>query len=377
MRPRILFISGRETGYIRNRVLIRALQLHFDILNLSSNARGTAARTLFGLARFVAQRPAYDLCFVGFYGHPLAIALAVLQRAPGVAGEHGQPPRIGMRPPMVFDAYVSTYDTLCEDRQWFRPQSVAGRLARWLDRQSCRAADRVLLDTEAHVRYFVEHLGVPRNKLEAVYVGCDETLFYPRQSRPQKQGDGDTLVFYYGAYLPLHGTEVIVQAAHRLRDRPDIRFVIGGDGPRSAYVRRMAEELDLNNVDFSGWIPLEQLPGAIDRASICLGGHFSTVPKAARVISTKTYQFIAMRRATIVGDNPATRELFTHGEHVYAVPMGDPGALADAIRALTDQAEVRERIAAGGYALYQERLTTEAIGRQLATLITDAMSGTR
>jgi glycosyltransferase involved in cell wall biosynthesis len=370
MRPRILFISGRETGYIRNRVLIRALQLHFDILNLSSNARGTAARTLFGLARFVVQRPAYDLCFVGFYGHPLVIALSVLQRALGAAGKQGRPP------PIVFDAYVSTYDTLCEDRQWFRRRSPAGRLARWLDRQSCRAAERVLLDTEAHVRYFVEHLGVPRNKLEAVYVGCDETLFYPRQSCPRKQDDGTTLVFYYGAYLPLHGTEVIVQAAHRLRDRPDIRFVIGGDGPRSAYVRCMAEELDLNNVDFWGWIPLEQLPGTIDRASICLGGHFSTVPKAARVISTKTYQFIAMRRATIVGDNSATRELFTHGKHVYAVPMGDPGALADAIRTLADHAELRERIAAGGYALYQERLTTEAIGRQLAALVADAMSGT-
>jgi glycosyltransferase involved in cell wall biosynthesis len=370
MRPRILFISGRETGYIRNRVLIRALQLHFDVLCLSSNARGTAARTLLGLARFVVQRPAYDLCFVGFYGHPLTVALSALQRVLGATGERGP------RPPIVFDAYVSTYDTLCEDRQWFKRQSVAGRLARWLDRQSCRAADRVLLDTETHVQYFAEALGVPRNKLEAVYVGCDERLFYPRESGPRAQGDGETLVFYYGAYLPLHGTEVIVQAADRLRDRPDIRFVIGGDGPRSAYVRRTAKELDLSNVDFCGWIPLEQLPGAIAQASICLGGHFSAVPKAARVISTKTYQFIAMRKATIVGDNPATRELFTHGEHVYAVPMSDPGALAHAIRTLADHAEIREHIAAGGHAIYQERLTTEAIGQQLAALVADAMSRT-
>jgi glycosyltransferase involved in cell wall biosynthesis len=92
------------------------------------------------------------------------------------------------------------------------------------------------------------------------------------------------------------------------------------------------------------------------------------------VISTKTFQFIAMRRATIVGDNPATRELFTHGENAYAVAMGDPGALADAIRTLADRDALRDRIADGGYALYREQLSTAAIGGQLAGLIHDLLS---
>jgi glycosyltransferase involved in cell wall biosynthesis len=371
MRPQILFISGRETSYMRNRVLIRALQQHFDILILSSNARSTVMRTLFGLLRFLVQRPNYDLCFVGFYGQPMAIALSVLQRARLSA-------RNGGTPPIVFDAYVSTFDTLCQDRQWFKPRSLVGRLARWLDRHSCRVVDRVLTDTKAHARYFVESLDVPEDKLETVYVGCDESLFSVQNRDRQlqkKRSAGEFQVFYYGAFLALHGTEIIIKAAHLLRDRPDIHFVIGGDGPRLPHVRRSAMELGLDTVEFVGWIPLEQLPGYISRASLCLGGHFSTVPKAARVISTKTFQFIAMHKTTIVGDNPATRELFTHGRHVYAVTMGDPGALADAIRTLADQAEVRERIASGGYALYQERLTTQAIGRQLAAIITEVMPG--
>jgi glycosyltransferase involved in cell wall biosynthesis len=92
------------------------------------------------------------------------------------------------------------------------------------------------------------------------------------------------------------------------------------------------------------------------------------VPKAGRVISTKTFQFIAMRKPTIVGDNVATRELFVHGEHIYAVPMGDPIALAEAISELADTPALREHIAGGGYTLFQEKLTVRAIADGLSLL---------
>jgi glycosyltransferase involved in cell wall biosynthesis len=97
------------------------------------------------------------------------------------------------------------------------------------------------------------------------------------------------------------------------------------------------------------------------------------VPKAARVISTKTFQFVAMKKPTIVGDNPATREVFVPGEHVWAVPMGSPEALAEAIRILVDDQALRQRIAAGGYDVFQQRLTTRAIAEQLAPVLEETV----
>ncbi len=354
MRPRLLFISGREMDYIRNRVLLNALRDRCDVTVITANVRSTVARTACELARFIAQRPPYDVCFAGFYGQPIAVALSVLQRKP-----------------IILDAYVSTYDTLCEDRRLFPPHSPVGVLARWLDRRSCQAATRVLTDTQAHARYFAENFAVPRSKLAVVYVGCDEAIFYPREDHltdPQHFN-----VFYYGNFLPLHGTEVIVQAAALLRRRPDVRFTVGGDGMRYPAVRQMVAELSLTSVDLVGWIPFEQLPGYIARASVCLGGHFSTVTKAARVISTKTFQFIAMRKPTIVADNPATREIFVSGEHVYMVPMGDPMALAEAIETLANDPALRQRIAAGGYGVFQQQLTTRAIVNRLTSIVEDAL----
>ena len=350
MRPRLLFISGRELGYIRNRVLLKALQDRFDVTVITANVRSTTVRTIYELTRFIVQRPQYDVCFAGFYGQPIAVALSILQRKP-----------------IILDAYVSTYDTLCEDRRWFPPHSPVGVLARWLDRRSCQVAAWVLTDTQAHARYFADNFAVPKDKLAVVYVGCDEALFYPREDHLTDQHHFN--VFYYGNFLPLHGTEVIVQAAASLHHRPEVRFTMGGDGMRYPAVQRMIATLSLTNVDLVGWIPFEELPGYIARASLCLGGHFSTVPKAARVISTKTFQFIAMRKPTVVADNSATRELFISGEHVYMVPMGDPVALAAAIETLADNPALRQRIASGGYEVFRRQLTTSAVADHLASII--------
>ena len=350
MKPRVLFISGREVGHIRNRVLLQALRTHFEVLVHTTDTPGTVSRIAMGVAGFSIRRPDYDVCFAGFYGQPLAIALSRLQRKP-----------------IVLDAYVSTYDTLCEDRRWFSPRSPVGRLAYWLDRRSCDDARYVVTDTLTHARYFQETFHLPHDKFAPIYVGCDETLFYPRD---QAHKDSSRIeVFYYGSYLPLHGTDVIVQAAALLRGRPEIHFTLGGDGSGHAAIQRRIAEMGLANVDLLDWIPFDQLPDYIARASICLGGHFSTVPKAGRVISTKTFQFIAMHKPTIVADNPATREVLVHGEHVYMVPMGSPAALAGAIQDLAGDPALRRRLAAGGSDVFRQRFSMGAIANSLMPIV--------
>ena len=349
MRPRVLFISGREVNYIRNRVLLAALEKFCDVTVLTGKGQNIPSRILTGLIQFITHRREYDICWAGFYGQPFALILSLLQRKP-----------------VILDAYVSTFDTLCEDRALFHPRSLPGRLAYWLDRKSCQTAGLVVTDTQANAQYFAQTIGVPEKKLRVVYVGCDESLFYPRPDISPSSTYCE--VFYYGSFLPLHGTEVIIQAAALLKNRRDIHFTVGGNGPQFRKIKEMVGRLDLKNVSLVGWIPTDQLPVYIAHASICLGGHFSTVPKAARVIATKTFQFIAMRKPTIVGDNGANRELFVHREHIYAVPMGDPIALAEAIGELADTPTLREHIARGGYTLFQERLTIGAIADGLSIL---------
>jgi len=334
-------------------VLIAALRSRFHVTVLTSNAPNTLLRIVAGLGRTVLTRKDYDVVFVGFYGQPLAIALARLQGRP-----------------LVLDAYVSTFETLCEDRQIVRSESILGRLAAWLDRRSAQVASQVVTDTVADAQYFHCRFGVPEDKITAIYVGCDDALFFPRSGR---QVDDRIDVFYYGSFLPLQGIDTIIKAAAELGHYPRFHFTIGGSGMRYAQIKEMVDRLALVNVDLVGWIPFDELPAYIAQASICLGGHFSKGAKAARVISTKTFQFLAMRKPTIVGANAATAELFEDGRDVLAVPMGDPTALAQAILRLGGDAELCAALADNGYALFQDKLTTEAIAERLAAVLEKAL----
>lgn len=354
MRPRIFFLSGRETEYIRNRVLLTALRRCCDVISLTGNGRNIVTRSIGGLLKWGVQRPVYDVALAGFYGQPIAIILALFQRRP-----------------VILDAFISTYDTLCEDRKLFHPHSILGRLAYWIDQKSCQLAQIVLTDTWANAQYFSSQFGISKEKFRVIYIGCDESIFHPQPDVLPTSSQCE--VFYYSSFLPLHGVETIIQAAASLKNRKDIQFIIGGYGPLFESIQRMVQGFRLENVNLIGWIPLERLPFYISRATICLGGHFSLIPKASRVIATKTYQFIAMSKPTIVGDNPATRELFTHRNHVYAVRMGDPASLADGIVELVETPHLRNFIAENGYMLFKSRLAIDKIVDQLKDLIEEVL----
>jgi glycosyltransferase involved in cell wall biosynthesis len=357
MKTRILFVCGREPQYPRNEITLRALKENFEVIEVTDNIRGSLTlRTLRLLPKLllgVKKRP--DFIFVGFYGHLLLPLVNLLARKP-----------------IIFDAFVSTYDTLCFDRKWFKPNSVGGRLAYWLDRYNCLLADKVLLDTKTHADYFVKTFDLPREKFSVLYLGYDDSTFYPRKVPPSEDPQ-QFIVFYYGSFLPLQGIEYIIRAA-RLLEHETVKFEIAGRGPTYREIRRLANDLATTNVDFVGWIPYHRLPIAIARASICLGGHFSAIGKAQRVIAGKTYQFLAMAKPTIVGDNPANRELFTHRKNVYMCRMADEEDLATAIMTLKDDQRLREQIAAGGFRLVTNTLNTQKICQSLISIIEEVFS---
>jgi glycosyltransferase involved in cell wall biosynthesis len=350
-KPRILFTCGREGQYVRNLLVRRALQQRFDVLEVIDNRPGSLLlRNLRLIPRLVpALRTHPDLVFVGFYGHLLTLFLSRLTRAP-----------------ILFDAYLSTWDTLCFDRQRFAPRSLPGRLAFALDRQAGLAARHTLLDTMTHARFFGETFGIPDSRLSAYYVGYDEEVFYPR---PATETASHFRIFFYGSFVPLQGVETIVRAAKLLEAERGIEFRIIGTGLDSPRVHRLAKELGVQRVDWLPPVPYAQLADEIAAASLCLGGPFGSSGKASRVIAGKTFQFLAMAKPTIVGDSPANREVWTHGQDVWMCRMADPEALAAAILELKRDASLRERIAQCGYEHCRKSFGLESQAARLQQII--------
>lgn len=352
---KFLFICGREIDYTRNQVLLRAFRRIGEVETVVETG---AAKSLILRSTRIALRAipkcifkSYDLIFVGFYGHLLMIPIGLLSKRP-----------------IIFDAFVSTYDTLTSDRQSFTQQSLIGKLAALLDQIACHLANRILLDTPAHEHYFSTTLGVPENKLSSIPVSCNEEIFRPKVISGDK-----TIVLSYSSYLPIHGIETVIEAAKILEHEP-IQFLLIGRGPLYDNVLQRAHDLGLNNVTFKPPITLQYLAEEIATASICLGGHFGASDKANRVIPGKIYQMLAMGKPVIAADSLANRGLLQHGISAYLCPQADPIALANAILDLHRDPQLSKRIGLGGREIYERFCSESIVTDKLRQLISELIN---
>ena len=351
---RFLFITGRETTYQRNDVLRRAFRRLGEVEELGVMKRpnsiflNSIKVSLQAIPRLLTKD--YDLVFVGFYGQLLMFPASLFSRFP-----------------ILFDAFVSTFDTISSDRKQISPRSPLSRLLISVDQEACKRASHVMLDTQAHADYFSEVYGIPSSKLSAIPVGCNEEIFYPRGDlKPNSK----TRVLYYSSYLPLHGVGTVVQAAHELRDWP-IEFVLIGEGQSYQETRELAVKLGVQNVRFLKSVPLEDLPTQIASADICLGGHFGKSEKAARVIPGKVYQILAMEKAMIASNRGANLDLLQHEDSAYLCNPDDPVDLAQAILHLHQNSELRKKLAGRGRAVYQAHASEEVITKSLKSIVED------
>lgn len=338
---RVVFWGTYDIGKPRVRILLRGLreagveiiECHADVwqgIEDKSRIRGWFAwlRAAAGwLASYPClvlrymQLPRHDAVVVGYLGHLDVLILWPFARLRGV--------------PVVWDAFLSLYDTVVEDRKLIgRSHPLAYFLKGW-ESLACRAADLVMLDTQAHADFFSQAFKVPRTKLAAVFVGTEPEIFSPRsQQMAERSTNDDLTVLFYGQFIPLHGVETILRAAQLLKGEP-VRWILIGQGQVEPQIRSMLDSHPLPKLRWIPWVSYPQLPEWIGRADVCLG-IFGASAKAGRVIPNKVFQILAAGKPVITRDSPAIRELLApDAPGVYLVPPEDPAALAEAISRLT------------------------------------------
>jgi len=314
-----------DPAYARTRVLTAGFTAHdWRIIECRADPRRFR-----GLSKYVELYRQYrrirnepiDLALVAFPGHTVVwLARFLFGRA------------------IIFDAFLSLYDSNVLDRKVHGPSSLAALLDWFWDWSSIRLAHCVLLDTDQHIEYFVRTFGIARQRCIRVWVGTDTAVFYPRPSETP-----DFTISFHGTFIPLQGIAYILDAAHLLKDEP-ISFNLIGKGQEYTAMRQKAERLGLTKVRFVDPVPYEQLPELISSAQLCLG-IFGDTKKAPRVIPNKVYECMALGKPIITADTPAIRELQVYGAlPLVLVPPADASALADAILALHTDPAHRARL---------------------------------
>jgi glycosyltransferase involved in cell wall biosynthesis len=364
-----VLVAGTFDDDARSRVVIEALRLSgadLDIireplwgsqryvlvnqpkLRLGLRALRAYARLLWRVSK--AKRS--DLVVVLYPGHldmPLISAIARLKHTP-----------------VLFDMFLSAYDSLVTDRSYRRPGSAFARAARVVDRVACRCADLVLADTPQHADHFAHLTDVSRERFRVLWVGAPDEVFRPLTAISPISN----LVLFYGTYIPLQGVDTIVRAAKLLEDE-GIRFLLIGEGQERPRIETIVQELSIQNVELRGLIDLEELPAQIASAALCLG-IFGTTAKAARVVPHKVFQCLAVGRPVVTADTPAIQSAFD-GE-VATAPAGDPRALAIAIRDLLGDESRLSSLASAGHRRYERDYSERALARQIGRIVDELVT---
>lgn len=314
-------------------------------------------RSYVGALRRYAQVGDYDVMIVGYPGYLDVFPAKILA---SLAGK-----------PLIFDAFISLTEAAIEDRVLVQPNSLTARLLRLLDRYSCGLADLVLTDTDAPIQHSCEDIGVNPGKLRRAYAGADGIYAGPSA---QVRKDDSFQVLYFGAYIPLHGVNYIVEAAKILEHVSDIQFELVGREETYDQVVALAERLRVSNVTFHHvWLSAEALMADhILPADLCLG-IFGDTPMAKRAVPTKVYVALAAGKPVITGDSPAAREVLVHGRDALLCEMRNPRALAQAILLLRRDRSLQERIAGEGHKSFLRRFSPGAIGATVKDFLTEIM----
>ncbi len=367
---KVVFWGTYDTGKPRTRILLRGLQengvtvsechstVWYDVED-KSQVRGPVSR-LGILIRWISKYPSlitrylksprHDAVVVAYMGHLDVLMLWPFARM--------------RRIPIVWDAFLSLYNTVVEDRKLvskWNPLAVVLYCWEWL---ACRACDLLILDTQAHADYFADKFHVEKKELKAVFVGAEVETFHAAAGTTGMQRDDALLILFYGQFIPLHGIETIVRAARKMKNEA-VQWVLIGKGQEAEKIQMMLDHEQIPNLQWIPWVEYNELNDWIHKADICLG-IFSDSEKASRVIPNKVFQIIACGKPLITRDSPAVRELLSPEDPgVYLVPPNDPQALIDAIHACLQTQErsrpLHERL--------QGIITPVAVGKQFGNHI--------
>lgn len=274
---------------------------------------------------------------------------------------------------LVFDPAISYYDEMVITQNVASPNSLRGRYLKILDDVSFRLADCVVWYMPADCDHFKNLFPSLRGKQVWSPPAIDEQIFTVLPPKPRGE---QFVVHFNSSYLPTHGVDVILHAAHLLQDDAEIIFDLVGRGPTYESIVALAASLNLRNVIFRDSILPSELPQAYLNADVCLGAMRNDA-KLARLIELKVISAMASGRPVIAADSPLKRLFFKPDHDIVLVTPSDPHALADAVRKLKEDSAWAARIAQAAPHTARRHFSLDQVSRNFTQILSNVLQKRR
>lgn len=262
---------------------------------------------------------------------------------------------------IIYNALCSEYERKIISRGLAAPSSIKAFYYWLLDYLACFGASLVMLETQHQIDYFVKAFHLRAQKCLLAWTGVDDRKFH---IAPEILKFEQFTILFRGRFLPEAGVEVAVKAAKELEALP-INFLILGAGQELPKVQRLIEELKPAHLTLrTDFLSDEELLETMQRCHVSLG-QLGDHDRLTRTIPHKAYESIALTLPYLTARNPGVMELFEDGVTCIAFTPADSHDLAEKIKWAYENQSKLTQIAGNAFAIYQKRLTTEALAQRL------------
>lgn len=233
-----------------------------------------------------------------------------------------------------------------------------------------RNADIIVSVTESFVSHIENRGG--RGKVAVIKNSVDLDLFDTDVSdaglRQQYGLDGRFVPAYVGTHGMCHGLDTLLDAAQKLAHRPDIAFLMVGDGAEKKRLQARRDELGLTNVIMLDQQPKEMMPRiwSVCDASLVL---LRKTELFTKVIPSKIFESMAMGKPIILGVRGESLELVEDAGAGIGIEPENADELAAAICRLADDRALHQRMAASGQAYVREHFDRRKLAAQFLDLL--------
>jgi glycosyltransferase involved in cell wall biosynthesis len=161
--------------------------------------------------------------------------------------------------------------------------------------------------------------------------------------------------------------QVIVEAATLLKDQPDIRFVVFGNGSRWDWMGEQVKSRGLTNLHLPGRFPMQIMPGLMQKAAALLVS-LADEPIFAATVPNKVQAYMAAGRPILACLNGEGARLVQEAGAGVAIAAEDAQGLAEAVlRLYRMPAQERLEMGANGRRYFKahfdhNRLVDDLIG---------------
>lgn len=173
-------------------------------------------------------------------------------------------------------------------------------------------------------------------------------------------------VFLYAGIIGIaQGLEIIIEAANKVKDKTNLKFVLLGNGPEKPRLLELKNQYQLNNVVFIDFVPKSQMPSVLKSVNAAIIP-LKKLNLFKGAIPSKIFESLAMQLPVLLGVDGEARELFINkGKCGLYFEPENTQELVDAILKISADNELCNTLGVNGRDYVNENFNRDTIADKL------------